>query len=90
MEALAVLSRMRSVGVTPNTVSYLSAISACAKVAEWEEALRLLEEMIANGIQPDLKWALGCWDLIYGIVIITVYNIIIVTVLILLRSIIYF
>lgn len=39
----------------PNEVSYLSAISACSKAADWQEALRLLEEMTENGIRPDLK-----------------------------------
>ena len=46
---------MRRVGIKPNEVSYLSAISACSKVADWQEALRLLEEMINDGISPDLK-----------------------------------
>lgn len=54
-EALALLTRMRRVGVMPNEVSYLSAISACSKAADWQEALRLLEEMTEKGILPDLK-----------------------------------
>lgn len=54
-EALALLSKMRKVGVTPNEVSYLSAISACSRVGDWQQALWLLDEMMVFGVQPDLK-----------------------------------
>lgn len=46
---------MRKVGIKPNEVSYLSAIAACSRVADWKEALRLLDEMVQDGIQPDIK-----------------------------------
>lgn len=46
---------MRRVGIQPNEVSYLSAISACSRVGDWEEALNLLDRMFQDGIKPDIK-----------------------------------
>ena len=55
MEALAVLSRITRVGLKPTQVSFLSAISACAKAADSRGALRLLGEMVDAGVTPDTK-----------------------------------
>ena len=41
-------------GIEPNVISYNSAISACEKGKQWEEALRLLQEMTDRGIEPDM------------------------------------
>merc|ERR1711938_278624 len=40
-------------GVTPNTITYNAAISACEKGGQWERALALLDAMQAAGVAPD-------------------------------------
>ena len=38
-------------GVEPSTISFNTAISACAKTADWENALALFRRMEASGIE---------------------------------------
>jgi len=46
------LREMESRGITPNTISYSAAISACEKEGQWQQALILLREMESRGISP--------------------------------------
>lgn len=55
VEALALVSKMRDVGIKPNEVSYLSVISACSRLGDWRQAMWLLDEMVVFGLEPDLK-----------------------------------
>jgi len=43
---------MRAGGVSPNLITFNAAISACAKAAQWQQALNLLIEIPATGIRP--------------------------------------
>ena len=45
---------MRSSQLEPNVISYNSAISACSKGQQWEQALNLLSEMRSSWLQPDV------------------------------------
>lgn len=45
---------MKQRGVATDALAYLSVISANAKVAKWEVALELLEEMQSEGIAPNV------------------------------------
>ena len=44
---------MKKNNIAPNTITYNALISACAKGEQWQEALRLLDEMKKNNIAPD-------------------------------------
>ena len=44
---------MKGKHITPNTVNYNTVISACGKGEQWQEALRLLDEMKKNKIAPN-------------------------------------
>ena len=39
--------------LTPDEISYNAAISACEKGKQWEEALRLLQQMTCRALTPD-------------------------------------
>ena len=41
---------MRQKGFVPNVITYSAAISACEKGKHWEEALRLLQEMLRGSL----------------------------------------
>ena len=43
------LQQMTCRALTPNDISYNAAISACEKGKQWEEALRLLQQMSLQG-----------------------------------------
>ena len=45
---------MRSSQLEPNVISYNSAISACEKGQQWEQALRLLLEMRSSRLEPNV------------------------------------
>lgn len=51
--ALKVKDDMKSVGVTPNTHTWSSLISACANAGLVEQANHLFEEMLASGCEPN-------------------------------------
>lgn len=51
--ALKVKDDMQSVGVTPNTHTWSSLISACANAGLVEQANHLFEEMLASGCEPN-------------------------------------
>ena len=51
--ALKVKEDMQSVGVTPNTHTWSSLISACANAGLVEQANHLFEEMLASGCEPN-------------------------------------
>lgn len=51
--ALRVKEDMLSVGVTPNTVTWSSLISACANAGLVEQAIQLFEEMLLAGCEPN-------------------------------------
>ena len=40
--------------LTPGVVSHNAAISTCEKGRRWEEALRLLQEMLQRSLTPDV------------------------------------
>ncbi|CAE8635355.1 unnamed protein product [Polarella glacialis] len=40
-------------GLTPNVISYSSAISACSNSGQWESVLQLMADMKQYGLQPD-------------------------------------
>ncbi|CAN0571428.1 unnamed protein product, partial [Ectocarpus sp. 12 AP-2014] len=45
---------MRSEGLSPNVVCFNTAADACARAGQWERALRLLGEMAAVGLSPNV------------------------------------
>lgn len=49
---MALLQRMRAQGVTPDAISYQSAISACRAGGDGTSALMLLKEMDEEGLTP--------------------------------------
>lgn len=51
--ALRIKDDMLRAGVTPNTVTWSSLISACAKVCLVERAIQLFEEMLLAGCEPN-------------------------------------
>lgn len=53
--ALRVKEDMLSAGVIPNTVTWSSLISACAKAGMVEKALQLFEEMLLAGCEPNTQ-----------------------------------
>jgi pentatricopeptide repeat protein len=53
-EALAMLEASRSMGVTPDAVSYGAAIEGLAIEADWEGALGLLRRMQAEGLEANV------------------------------------
>eukprot|EP00752_Nemacystus_decipiens_P013027 g11525.t1 len=54
-DALALLREMPAAGLEPNVVHFNAAISACAVVGRWREAVALLEEMEGlPGVLPDV------------------------------------
>lgn len=52
-KAICLLAEMPLRGLTPNAVTYGSAVHACVVGAEPRQALALLEEMMERGIAPD-------------------------------------
>jgi pentatricopeptide repeat protein len=44
---------MKSKSITPNLITYSTAISAVAKAGQWRAALGLLEHMRKERVQPD-------------------------------------
>jgi pentatricopeptide repeat domain-containing protein 1 len=44
---------MAQAGVAPNVISYTSAITACDRCGEWQQALLLLQRMTAAAVQPN-------------------------------------
>ena len=44
---------MQNCEVKPNVITYSSTISACAKLGQWQQALKLFEEMPAAEILPN-------------------------------------
>lgn len=53
--ALEIKEDMLSAGVTPNTVTWSSLISACASAGLVEQALKLLDEMLQDGGKPNTQ-----------------------------------
>lgn len=51
--ALKVKEDMQSAGVTPNTITWSSFISACANAGLVEKAVQLFEEMLLAGCEPN-------------------------------------
>lgn len=51
--ALQIKDDMLRAGVTPNTVTWSSLISACAKAGLVEQAIQLFEEMLLAGCEPN-------------------------------------
>ncbi|KAJ4825975.1 hypothetical protein Tsubulata_007742 [Turnera subulata] len=51
--ALKIKDDMLSAGVTPNTFTWSSLISACANAGLVEKAIKLFEEMILSGCEPN-------------------------------------
>ncbi|CBN74386.1 conserved unknown protein [Ectocarpus siliculosus] len=51
-EALELLGEMREAGLTPDAVSFTSAMGACLKRGRWTERVFLLEKMRALGVVP--------------------------------------
>lgn len=52
--ALELVDEMRSEGLSPDHVTYGSAVSAMAKAGQWVRALSLLREMMEEGLAPNL------------------------------------
>lgn len=52
---MALLREMPVVGITPDSQSYTSAISACGRSGEWERAVGLFREisLLRVGFRPD-------------------------------------
>ena len=53
-EALATFRQIESLGFEPDQISYASAIKACERVGQWQRALLLLKDMVAQQIEPDV------------------------------------
>eukprot|EP01134_Creolimax_fragrantissima_P006277 CFRG6277T1 len=53
--ALELLYEMKKLEIRPDTVTYNSSISACAKGGHWERALELLKEMEIIGIPRNIR-----------------------------------
>ena len=51
--SLKLLDEMERKGITANSVTFSSAISACSKGGQWERARMLLKEMERKGIECD-------------------------------------
>ena len=45
---------MRARGCRPGLGAHNAALTACAKVGEWEKALSLLDVMETRGVDPDV------------------------------------
>lgn len=52
--AVALLGEMQAAGLTPNIISYSSAIDACVRGGRWKEGIEVLEEMRGLGVVPDV------------------------------------
>jgi pentatricopeptide repeat domain-containing protein 1 len=44
---------MQQAGVSPNVITYSSAITACDRAGEWQQALHLLQCMTDVAVQPN-------------------------------------
>lgn len=54
-EALAILKRMRAVGVSPNQYAMISAVVACAKSGQTQIMLNLIDQMFKSGMTPSVR-----------------------------------
>lgn len=52
-EVLGILKRVKSKGLFPDKTMYNSAIMACRDGGEWEEGLKILDEMRADLMRPN-------------------------------------
>jgi len=54
-DACLLLDRMQTAsGLRPNIFSYSTAISACEKGGQWQQALTLFQDMLEGGIRHDI------------------------------------
>lgn len=62
-QALELLAEARSQGLSPNIVTFTTAVEACASAGKYDVVLSLLEQMSSEGVDPTvvtfssaLKW----------------------------------
>mmetsp|Transcript_14105 Transcript_14105/g.16832 ORF Transcript_14105/g.16832 Transcript_14105/m.16832 type:complete len:91 (+) Transcript_14105:25-297(+) len=53
-KVLQLLSKMRSLRLEPNVITYNSSIHACGQSSMWQQSLALLRRMEKAELQPDI------------------------------------